>query len=272
MRIFVLLLCLQSVAVSSAPRVVTSIAPLHELTTAIMNGIAEPELIIQDHVSVHHFAFKPSHMRLLQQADLVIWVGRHFEAGFSRVPEVLPKSAQPLELASELGIENEDGHIWYSPKLLLHSIEIIVGALVKLDPGNQAQYRVNATRLIDDIENWRQTVQAQWANRQPRFITDHAFTAHFEADLGLKAMATIHDQHDSHGGLKDLRRIENLLRLNPAACLLTLENPASPLAQNLAQKYRLQVVNVLLVPTTSPQRPDTIQRLAQLNAALQGCL
>ena len=119
MRIFVLLLCLQSVAVSGAPRVVTSIAPLHELTTAIMDGIAEPELIIQDHVSVHHFAFKPSHMRLLQQADLVIWVGRHFEAGFSRVPEVLPGSAQPLELLPELGIENEDGHIWYSPKLLL---------------------------------------------------------------------------------------------------------------------------------------------------------
>jgi hypothetical protein len=63
-----------------------------------------------------------------------------------------------------------------------------------------------------------------------------------------------------------------LLRLKPAACLLTLENPASPLAQNLAQKYRLQVVNVLLVPTTGPQRPGTIQRLTQLNAALQGCL
>jgi zinc transport system substrate-binding protein len=108
MRIFILLLCLQS------PRVVASIAPLHELTTAIMKDIGEPALIIKQQASAHHFALKPSHMRSLQQADLVIWIGRQFEAGFNRIPEVLPSSAQQLELLTGLGIENGDGHIWYS--------------------------------------------------------------------------------------------------------------------------------------------------------------
>lgn len=237
-----------------------------------MKGVGEPALIIKDHASAHHFAFKPSHMKSLQQADLVIWVGRQFEAGFKRVPEVLPPSAQQLELLPGLGIENGDGHVWYSPKLLLRSVDIILTALTKLDPENRAQYKVNAESLIEAIETWRENKQAQWLNHRPRFITDHAFTAHFEADMGFKAIATIHDHHDAHGSLKDLNRIESLLRANPAACLLTLESPASPLAQNLAQKYQLQIVNVLTMSITNPRSPLIVQRLDQLSMALRDCL
>jgi zinc transport system substrate-binding protein len=272
MRLIILLFCLQSAGLCAAPRVVTSIAPLHELTSAIMQDVGEPALIIKNQASAHHFAFKPSHMRLLQNADLVIWIGRHFEAGFNRVPEILPPSVQQIELLTGLGIENGDGHIWYSPGLLLRSIEIIITALTKLDPENQAQYSVNAERLSEAIETWRQDTQAQWQNRQPRFITDHAFTAHFEVDMGFKVIATIHDQHDAHGGLKDLKRIEGLLFTKPAACLLTLESPASPLAQTLAQKYQLQIVNVLAMATTNPRSPLIVQRLDQLSVALRNCL
>ncbi len=272
MRIFFLLLCLQSAAVTGAPRVVTSISPLHDITTVIMAGIAKPEVIIEDHASTHHFAFKPSHMRLLQQADLVIWIGRHFEAGFNRVPEILGRSTHQLELISELGIAGGNGHIWYSPTLLQRSVEIIATALGTLDPQNRGQYRSNAAGLTEAIEIWRQDTHAQWRNDQPRFVTDHAFTAYFETEMKFNSIATIHDQHDGHGGLKDLNRIDTLLRLSPAACLLTLENPASPLAQSLAQKYRIKIVNVLLVAAFDPQRPPTIQRLDQLNAALLACL
>jgi zinc transport system substrate-binding protein len=272
MRFVVLLLCLQSAAVCAAPRVVVSIAPLQELTASIMHGIAEPDAIIEDEVSAHHFAFKPSHMRLLQQADLVIWIGRQFESGFSRVPDVLPGSARQLELLPALGITNGDGHIWYSPRLLVRSVEIIVTALTRLDPGNQALYRANADELVRAIEKWRRDQQAQWRNLRPRFITDHAFTFHFEADMGIKALATIHDQHDNHGGLKDLKRIESLLQSSPAACLLTLESPVSPLSQNLAHKYQLRIVNLLLVETRMPESFPTLQRLDQISESLRGCL
>ena len=72
MRLCLLLLCLQSAALAAAPRVVTSITPVYEITTATMAGAGEPGLIIDNDASTHHFAFKPSDMRLLQQADLVI--------------------------------------------------------------------------------------------------------------------------------------------------------------------------------------------------------
>ncbi|MCP4982474.1 MAG: zinc ABC transporter substrate-binding protein [Gammaproteobacteria bacterium] len=271
MRLLILLLCLPlSVAIAS-PRVVTSILPLHEITSELMIGITNPDVIIKDHASAHHFAFKPSHMKLLQQADLVIWIDRHFESGFTRMPEIIANSALQLELMSELGIGESDGHIWYSPRLLLRSIEIISSRLQQLDPLHQTQYRGNAERLSEQIKQWHLDEQSRWQNLEPHFITDHAFSSHFDEDMGFAAIATIHDQHDTHGGLKQLNELENRLQQNPATCLLTLEDPPSPLARNLAQKYQIRIVNVALMPASKLQ-PQIIQRLEQLARALRECI
>jgi zinc transport system substrate-binding protein len=272
MRLCLLLLCLQSATLAAAPRVVTSITPVYEITAAIMAGVTEPGLIIDSDASAHHFAFKPSHMRLLQQADLVIWIDRHFEAGFSRVPEILPSTTQQLELMPALGLEGGDGHIWYSPLLLLRSIEIISATLILLDPANQKLYQTNAAMLVQDITVWRQQTQQRWQNQQPRFITDHDFTGYFEQDIGLKAIATVHDQHNDHGGLKDLSRLDNLLQQSPAACLLTLQTTASPLARSLAQKHGIKIISIALEPISDPDQPLILQRLTQLTSALGRCI
>jgi zinc transport system substrate-binding protein len=65
-RILLLLLYLQPALALAAPRVVTSIAPLQEIAGALMAGIAEPQVIIENQASAHHFAFKPSHPLCLQ--------------------------------------------------------------------------------------------------------------------------------------------------------------------------------------------------------------
>lgn len=274
MRLFILLflMCLHFAALAAAPRVVTSIAPVYEITATVMAGVAEPELIIDDSASAHHFAFKPSHMRRLQQADLVIWIDRHFEDGFSRVPDFLRPATQQLELKPALGIDNSDGHIWYSPQLLIRSIEIIVDTLESLNPEYREQYQANAKKLIQDISFWRQEMLHRWQNQRPRYVTDHNFTRYFEQDTGLGAIATVHDQHHDQGGLQNLNQLDRKLQQFPAKCLLTLHTTASPLARSLAQQYDLKIVSVAQEPTANPGQPLIIQRLTQLTTALQKCI
>ena len=272
MRLCIFLLCFQFSALAAAPRVVTSITPVYEITAAIMTDVAEPGLIIDGHASAHHFAFKPSHMRLLQQADLVIWIDSQFEAGFSRVAEFLPPTTHQLELMPALGLEGGNGHIWYSPQLLLRSVEMISATLMLLDPENQQLYQANAAKLMQDLVAWRHKTQQRWKNQQPRFITDHHFTGYFEQDIGLHAIATVHDQHGGHGGLKNLSQLDNKLLQYPATCLLTLQTTASPLARSLAQKHGLMIISVTLEPINDPTQPLTLQRLTQLTTALQRCI
>jgi zinc transport system substrate-binding protein len=263
--------CLLPATTLAAARVVTSIAPLQEITTELMRGVTSPQPIITDGASAHHFAFRPSHMRLLQQADLVIWIDRNFESGFQRVAETLPKSVEQLEVLPALGIDSDDGHIWYSPKQLQLLIAVITTRLVQIDPENETLYRHNSNQLSTEIADWRTETLAQMGDRQPRFITDHAFTSHFEIDMGYPAIATIHDHHDDHGGLRELGEIEELLRRQPANCLLTLESSPSPLALELAQKYHLRVISLSSTQALDSQQPAIIQRLQRLALALYEC-
>ncbi len=236
-----------------------------------MAGVASPQLIISGEASAHHFAFRPSHMRRLQEADLVIWIDRHFEAGFNRVPEILPDATSQLEILPALGVDGTDGHIWYSPRLLRQTIDIIATRLARLDPEHRAEYRDNAARLSAEVADWRAATHAWLQDHQPSFITDHAFTTHFETDLGHPALAAIHDQHDGHGGLRELNRIEGLLQQYPTSCLLTLEASPSPLALELAQKYSLKVFKLTPPIQTDGTATGIIGRLQILTDALKAC-
>ena len=85
--------------------VVTSIKPLHSLTSYIMNGVGEPGLIIDGVASPHNFQIKPSHAKMLQKADLVIWVGEDLESFLPTALKSIPKNSVVLELLDQSGLK-----------------------------------------------------------------------------------------------------------------------------------------------------------------------
>lgn len=239
MRCLLLLLCLLPNVVQAEISVVTSVRPLYQITAAIMHGAGTPELLIKSQHSAHHFSFKPSHFRLLQRADLMIWIDRHFEAGFQRLPEVLSKNARQLELLPTLGLDRKDGHIWYSPKLLVEMSNQIARALGELDDENRHIYDKNKLALQQQINLWRQAIEGLLDRGKPRYLLDHDFLQHFEADFGLKAVAVIHDNQDQHGGIKALQLIEQKLESRSTNCLISNEAAISEVGKNLARQFSL---------------------------------
>ena len=60
-------------------KVVASIKPIHSLTSYLMDGVGKPDLIVDGYASPHGFAMKPSHAKMLQDADIIFWVGEDLE-------------------------------------------------------------------------------------------------------------------------------------------------------------------------------------------------
>ena len=52
-------------------KVVASIKPIHSLASYLMDGIGKPDLIVDGYASPHGFAMKPSHAKMLQEADII---------------------------------------------------------------------------------------------------------------------------------------------------------------------------------------------------------
>ena len=74
-------------------KVVASIKPIHSLVSYLMDGVGKPDLIVDGYASPHGFAMKPSHAKMLQNADLIIWVGEDLENFFRKTIKINSKKS-----------------------------------------------------------------------------------------------------------------------------------------------------------------------------------
>lgn len=86
-------------------RVVTTIKPVHSLTASIMEGVGEPVLIIEGIESPHDYQPKPSDAKLLEEADVVVWIGPDLESAISTAILNLSKNAISVELSKTKGLK-----------------------------------------------------------------------------------------------------------------------------------------------------------------------
>jgi zinc transport system substrate-binding protein len=90
--------------VSADVKVVTTIKPIHSLASYLMDGIGKPDLIVDGYASPHGFSMKPSHAKMLQNADLIFWVGEDLENFLEKPLNSIAKKAEKIELMNIKGL------------------------------------------------------------------------------------------------------------------------------------------------------------------------
>jgi len=89
-------------------KVVTSIKPIHSLVSYVMEGVGKPDVIVDGYNSPHNFSLKPSHAKMLENADLVIWVGEDLETFLEKPLGTIAKKANNIEVMDLKGIRKLD--------------------------------------------------------------------------------------------------------------------------------------------------------------------
>ncbi|MGF1621330.1 MAG: zinc ABC transporter substrate-binding protein [Rhodomicrobiaceae bacterium] len=92
------LLASTSLAARADVNVVASIKPVHSLVAAVMDGVGTPGLIVDGAGSPHTYALKPSQAKMLEQADVVFWIGHQLEAFLEKPLENIAAKASSVEL------------------------------------------------------------------------------------------------------------------------------------------------------------------------------
>ena len=176
---FRLLICLilifvfKSSHAQSTPQVVVSIKPIHSFVAFLMEGVASPELLLQSNNSAHTFHLKPSQIRMIETADLVISIGDEFEIGLGRALKNLDESNR-FEIIS-LGSLNvhkyradkiyekaqqedsqedltADMHLWLDLNNVKKIAQHINGLLIDINPANQDKYNMNLASLNSKLD------------------------------------------------------------------------------------------------------------------------
>jgi len=79
-------------------KVVTTIQPLHSLISNVMGNKGKLDLILEGTASPHSFTLKPSHARMLENADIVFWIDKDLESFLEKPLKSIPKKAKIVHL------------------------------------------------------------------------------------------------------------------------------------------------------------------------------
>lgn len=249
--VFCLLLLAGGTGWGAEPRVVVSIKPIHSLVAGVMQGVAEPQLLIAGGGSPHGYVLRPSEARALADADLVIWVGHNLESFLEKPLATLGRKASQLELMDRLeadllplraggdweghghAAEEERGHhghqdlqlnphLWLSPQLAKKVVEVVRAALIEVDPSNGELYRQNAGGLLERLEQLDARLRQKLApvSAVPYLVFHDAYQ-YFEAAYGLNAVGSVTVDPERRPGIKRLLEMREKIKELNARCVFS---------------------------------------------------
>lgn len=108
MRYTISFLMASTAALAEPPLVVTDIPPVHSLAAAVMQGVGEPELLLEKGASEHHAQLRPSQAAGLADAGLVVWVGPELTPWLADALQVRPEGAATLALLAAKDTARQD--------------------------------------------------------------------------------------------------------------------------------------------------------------------
>lgn len=235
---------------AEAPRVVTTIKPVHLLALAVMDGIATPERLLPDGASPHAYTLRPSDMRRLEEADLVLWMGPELETFLQRPLAGLNDDTRHVALLQTPGLqrwparaggvwERQDGHghdhdehamadggghpdphVWLDPGNGILIAARISSALGELDPTNADRYRLNLQRLESRIGRLDEALSERLSPfHDAPYIVFHDAYQYFERHYALSPAGALSVTPGVTPGVKRLREIQARIRETGARCV-----------------------------------------------------
>jgi zinc transport system substrate-binding protein len=237
-----LALCARDPAGAAVPKVVASIKPIHSLVAGVMEGVAEPDLIVTGGASPHTYTLKPSDAKRLERADLVFWIGPILDGFLAKPLAALGRPGVAVELDRAPGVTllparaggaweadedhaahsalEQDGHLWLDPDNAKAIVRLAAARLSALDRANAARYAENAAALerrLDALDATLQQRLAPLAGR--RFVVFHDAYQYFERRYGLAAIGSITVSPENPPSAGRVQAIRDKVRTLGARCV-----------------------------------------------------
>jgi zinc transport system substrate-binding protein len=280
MRRLVLVLLLFALPATAKPLVLATIRPLTMIVAAVAGDAVEVRQLLPDGDSPHHWALKMSDRRLLDRADLVLWIGPDMETALvdgvaiRQVDGVitaidLPQMQWPPPMPTEReGVR--DAHIWLSPANAATIARAVADWLVRAHPEQQDAVRVRERAFIDSMARTQASVDARLASvRDRKFVVDHDGLRHFVAAFGLHQAGYFTDAGDRDIGAREMDR---LLAQTDIRCLV-VEPGHTGQMQQMARRLGARLAVVDPFGADVAPAPDAYGRfLAGIGEQLAECL
>ncbi len=299
MRRFILFLSFLALpaAAGAAPRVVASIAPLHSIVSSVMAGAGAPDLLLPPQVSPHGHAMRPSEAKLLDEADLVFWVGPILETFLVRPIQSLAVNAEVVAVADAPGMrllpsrdvlhqggdashadhahgDDHDPHLWLSLANARRIAAVAAERLTVADPGNATLYADNAARFDTDLRQLERDLRARLAPvADEPYLVFHDAYQYFETEMGLDNRGAITLRADVTPGVGRLQALRRAVTSSGVRCIFSEPQFPDSLVRAVAGDSPVRVAELDPLGVAIPPGAGAYERLiGQFADTILGCL
>ena len=203
-------------AVASKSLIVASISPLHSLVSYIVGNTGNVILLIDPKNSPHNFSLKPSHAKLLNNAEIFFYIDDQLETALKKTLNSIPKTVRVTKVSQFKNLnllsirksqnweedkhdhhhnhshDSYDIHFWLDAKNAIEIVKGVTKELSKLYPDNIDTYKKNAQKLIANInvkDNYIKLKLKEVKNKP--YIVFHDAYQYFEKAYNLNAIGSI---------------------------------------------------------------------------------
>mgnify|MGYP001190504620 CR=1 FL=1 len=145
---------------ASSPQIVVSIKPVHSLVAGLMQGVGTPHLLVEGEDTPQSVKLNEAKMKLLADADLVIWVGPELEGFLAEAMQNINCRGSKLEMLSvetfkvlpSRSMEGaRDPYLWLDVRNAEVFVDVFHDALKAVDPEHAEIYARNRLRMKAEV-------------------------------------------------------------------------------------------------------------------------
>ncbi len=282
---------INTVSAQPATNVVVSIRPIHSIVSALMEGVSEPRLLLDSNESAHTFHLKPSQLKLLSNADLLITIGDSFESGLSKVIRNIDqnyrlnlseiKELQIYDFRDHNEIEHDehnehdkDLHLWLDVGNVQIIAEKIKQKLIEINPSNKEKYNTNYLELKSKLNQLEEKIQFQL---EPIKSTPFAIYAdilqYFEKNFDLNKPVIIAPYHGARLSINRVIKAKNKMKNQKTRCLIYGSENTSKQINVLTEGLDIKAHSVdILGVKLEPGSEQYFDLMKEISNQLASCL
>lgn len=220
----VVLLCiaflpmLPTLAQDEALRVVATTSIITDIAQNVGGDFVHVTSLVPAESDIHAFQPRPSDLRMLADADIVLANGLGLEGFLDDVIAAADMSpvivTEGIDAAALICVDDDheaeateeahaddhdehgacDPHVWGNPQNVIAMVTIIAETFAAYDPENAATYAENAAAYITELEALDAGIEALFSEipaEERLLVTNHEFLAYFADHYGFTVVGTV---------------------------------------------------------------------------------
>ena len=280
-----LIFLFKSILAQSAPMVVVSIKPIHSIVQSLMEGVASPELLLKSNNSAHTFHLKPSQIKMIENADLVVSIGDEFEIGLRRAFKNFDESKR-LEISRMTSLKTHkyradklyekdpqdtnqddlrnDMHLWLDIDNMKKISQHINSLLIDIDPDNENKYNENLSFLMSKLDALQIEIEKQILPLSSEIYATYSDTIqYFEKKYNLGRPIIVTPYHGARLSINRTLASKNTINDLNVSCLFYGTDVRKSQISVLSEGLDVKAYKIDILGQEFDQGPDQYFKLMQ---------